>query len=49
MLAQEGRIAEAKTATLEALEHHPSSVEGYNLLGIIETNQQDYPARLKRS
>src|SRR5579859_6443643 len=32
MLAQQGRAAEAKTATLKALEHHPSSVEGYNLL-----------------
>ena len=32
LLAQQGRAAEAKTATLEALEKHPSSVEGYNLL-----------------
>ena len=47
MLAQQGRVAEAKTATLEALEHHPSSVEGYNLLGIIETNQQDYAGALE--
>ena len=47
MLAQQGRVAEAKTATLEALEHHPSSVEGYNLLGIIETNQHDYAGALE--
>ncbi len=47
MLAQQGRAAEAKTATLEALQHHPSSVEGYNLLGIIETNQQDYAGALE--
>jgi tetratricopeptide (TPR) repeat protein len=46
MLAQQGRFAEAKTATLEVLEHHPSSIEGYNLLGIIETNQQDYAGAL---
>jgi tetratricopeptide (TPR) repeat protein len=46
-LAQQGRVAEAKTATLEALEHHPSSVEGYNLLGIIETNQHDYAGALE--
>ncbi len=46
-LAQQGRVAEAKTATLEALEKHPSSVEGYNLLGIIATNQQDYPGALE--
>ncbi len=47
ILAQQGRVAEAKTATLEALEHHPSSVEGYNLLGIIETNQHDYAGALE--
>ena len=47
MLAQQGRVAEAKTATLEALEHHPSSVEGYNLLGIIEANQHDYAGALE--
>jgi tetratricopeptide (TPR) repeat protein len=46
-LAQQGRLAEAKTATLEALEHYPASVEGYNLLGIIDTNQQDYVGALK--
>ena len=46
-LAQQGRLAEARTATLEALQKHPSSVEGYNLLGIIETNQHDYPAALE--
>jgi len=47
VLVQQGRFAEAKTATLEVLEHHPSSVEGYNLLGIIETNQQDYAGALE--
>ena len=47
MLAQQGRIAEAKTATLEALQHHPSSVEGYNLLGIIETNQHQFADALE--
>ena len=47
MLAQQERVAEAKTATLEALQKHPSSVEGYNLLGIIETNQHDYAGALE--
>ena len=47
LLAQQGRVAEAKTAALEALQKHPSSVEGYNLLGIIETNQHDYPSSLE--
>jgi tetratricopeptide (TPR) repeat protein len=41
-LMQQRRFAEAKTAVLEELKRHPSSVEGYNLLGIIQTNQQDY-------
>jgi tetratricopeptide (TPR) repeat protein len=41
-LLQQRRFAEAKTEALEQLKRHPSSVEGYNLLGIIETSQQDY-------
>jgi tetratricopeptide (TPR) repeat protein len=41
-LIAQRRFNEAKTATLEQLKQHPSSVEGYNLLGIIETNQQNY-------
>ena len=40
-LLQEHRFAEARTAVLEQLQRHPSSVEGYNLLGIIQSNQQD--------
>jgi tetratricopeptide (TPR) repeat protein len=45
-LIQQHRIAEAKTAALEQLQHHPSSVEGYNLLGIIQSDQQDYPGAI---
>jgi len=41
-LIQQGRLAEARTATLDLLKQNPSSVEGYNLLGIIEGNDQDY-------
>ena len=41
-LLQEHRLAEAKTATLDQLQRHPSSIEGYNLLGIIQSNQQDF-------
>ncbi|HEY3625500.1 MAG TPA: tetratricopeptide repeat protein [Terracidiphilus sp.] len=41
-LIQQRRFAEAKTAVLDELKHHPASVEGYNLLGIIATNQRDY-------
>jgi len=41
-LIQQRRFSEARTAVLEELKQHPSSVEGYNLLGIIQTNQQDY-------
>jgi len=42
LLLQEHRLAEARTAALDQLQRHPSSVEGYNLLGIIQSNQQDY-------
>jgi len=42
-LIQQHRLAEAKTAALEELRRHPSSVEGYNLLGIIQSDQQAYP------
>src|SRR5580704_9103193 len=45
-LLQQRRLAEAKTEALEQLKRHPSSVEGYNLLGIIETSQQDYAAAM---
>jgi tetratricopeptide (TPR) repeat protein len=42
-LLQQGRLEEAKTKMQEELERNPSSVDGYNLLGIIESEQQDYP------
>ena len=38
---QQHRLYEAKTEVMEELQRHPSSVEGYNLLGIIQTDQQD--------
>jgi tetratricopeptide (TPR) repeat protein len=41
-LIQQGRIQDAKARMLMELERNPSSVEGYNLLGIIESNEQDY-------
>lgn len=45
-LLQQGRLHEAKTSALDGLQHHPRSVEGYNLLGIIEGDLKDYPAAL---
>ena len=42
VLIQQNRLSEARTKALRELERHPSSVEGYNLLGIIQTDQQDY-------
>jgi tetratricopeptide (TPR) repeat protein len=42
ILVQEGHLDEAKASLLEELHRNPASVEGYNLLGIIESNQQDY-------
>jgi len=44
-LLQQRRLAEAHTETLEQLKKHPN-VDGYNLLGIIESNQQDFPAAI---
>ena len=41
-LLQQGHLEEAKIATLDELKRNPVSVDGYNLLGIIESNQQDY-------
>lgn len=45
-LVQQRRLDEAKTELLAALEQNPASVDGYNLLGIIETEQQDYSGAL---
>jgi len=42
-LLKQHRLAEARTEALEQLKKH-STVEGYNLLGIIESNQRDYQA-----
>jgi tetratricopeptide (TPR) repeat protein len=44
-LLADHRLAEARTETLEQLKNHPT-VDGYNLLGIIQSNQQDYPAAI---
>ena len=41
-LVQQGRLDEAKTKVQEELQRNPSSVDGYNLLGIIESDEQDY-------
>jgi len=42
-LAQQGHFEEAKTRLLIQLQVNPKSVEGYNLLGILDSNQQDFP------
>lgn len=46
-MMQQGHLDEAKTAMLEELQRNPFSVDGYNLLGIIESNQQDYANALE--
>ena len=45
-LVQQGHLEEAKAKILAELQRDPSSVEGYNLLGIIESEEQDYPNAL---
>jgi tetratricopeptide (TPR) repeat protein len=42
-LIQHARFAEAKEAVEDQLRLDPSNIEAYNLLGIIETNQRNYP------
>src|SRR5215831_7736193 len=41
-LLEQGRFDDAKTKVQEELERNPSSIDGYNLLGIICTDQKDY-------
>jgi tetratricopeptide (TPR) repeat protein len=45
-LLQQGRLHEARTAVEDELRKHPNSVEGYDLLGIINGDLKDYPAAL---
>jgi tetratricopeptide (TPR) repeat protein len=45
-LVQQGRLDEAKTQMLDELQRNPASVDGYNLLGIIDSDEQDYPDAL---
>jgi len=45
-LAQQGHFDEARAAVLEELQRNPSSVEGYSLLGVIESHQGNYPNAL---
>ena len=42
-----GKINEARQETEEQLKLHPTSVEGYNLLGIVCSNQKDAAAALE--
>jgi len=46
-LMQQGRLDEAKARIQEELQRNPSNVDAYNLLGIIETNQQDFSSALQ--
>src|ERR1051325_3425576 len=41
-LLRQGAIGEAKSKIQEQLQLNPSSVEGYNLLGIVYSNEQDF-------
>ena len=45
-LIQQGRWREARTEVQGEIQQHPSSVEAYNLLGIIESGRQDFPSAL---
>jgi tetratricopeptide (TPR) repeat protein len=45
-LLRQGSIDRAKNKIQEELERNPSSVEGYDLLGIVYTDEKDYPNAL---
>jgi tetratricopeptide (TPR) repeat protein len=45
-LIQQGVLDQAKEKLQEQLKQYPSSVEGYNLLGIVYSNQKDYAGAL---
>lgn len=44
VLIRQNRLDEAKSMALADLQRNPSSVETYNLLGMIQGQQQDFPA-----
>lgn len=46
-LVGQHRFHEARTAVLDELSRNPSSVEGYNLLGIIEGDLQEYSSSIQ--
>jgi len=46
LLISQNHLDEAKASTLEELRRNPSSVDAYNLLGMIEGDQQDFAAAL---
>ncbi|MFI5096182.1 MAG: tetratricopeptide repeat protein, partial [Candidatus Acidiferrales bacterium] len=46
-LLRQGSIEQAKEKIHEELRQNPSSVEGYNLLGIVDTNEKDYANALQ--
>ena len=46
VLLQQGHIEEAKSKVLEELQLNPSSVDGFDLLGIVFTSQGDFPNAL---
>ena len=41
-LLQQGSMEEARNETLEQIKLHPSSADGYKLLGIIYSQKKDY-------
>ena len=42
VLIRQNRLDEAKTKTMEEIQSNPSSVDAYNLLGMIEGEQKDF-------
>ena len=46
-LLQQHRFHEARTAAEQGLQRHSGSIEGYNLLGIVDSNLQDFTGAIQ--
>src|ERR1700738_4369956 len=42
ILIRQNRLDEARAKTMDELQHNPSSVDAYNMLGMIAVEQQDF-------
>ena len=46
-LLRDGRVAEAKSKIQQELQQNPANAEAYDLLGVIQVSEKDYPGALE--